>query len=58
MQAYGRVGRPTALQVLTGEDKSPRSNPTSYPTHLMKFGFQKEKKIQSVGNREELHRGK
>ena len=34
MQADSRVGRRRALQNLVGEDKSPRSNHPSYPTHL------------------------
>ena len=34
MQAESRVGRLRALQIMAGEDESPRSNPQSYPTHL------------------------
>ena len=29
-----RVGRRTGLQILAGEDESPRSNTQSYPTHF------------------------
>ena len=34
MQAYCRVGRRRAIQILAREDESPRSNPHSYPTHF------------------------
>ena len=34
MQADSRMGRRRALQILAGEDESPRSNPHSYPTHF------------------------
>ena len=34
MQADSRVGRRRALQILAGEEESPRSNPESYPTHF------------------------
>ena len=34
MQADSRVGRQRTLQILAGEDESPRSNPQSYPTHF------------------------
>ena len=34
MQANSRVGRRRALQILAGEDESPRSNPQTYPTHF------------------------
>ena len=34
MQADGRVGRGKALQILAGEDESPRLNPVSYPTQF------------------------
>ena len=34
MQADSRVGRRRALQILAGEDESPRSKPQSYPTHF------------------------
>ena len=43
MQADSRVGRRRALQILAGEDESPRSNPQSYPTHF-KFKMDPEKK--------------
>ena len=34
MQANSRVGRRRALQILTGEDESPRSNHQLSPTHF------------------------
>ena len=34
MKAENRVGRRRALQILTGEDEFPRSNPHLYPTHF------------------------
>ena len=34
MQADNRVVRQRALQILAGEDESPRLNPQSYPTHF------------------------
>ena len=34
MQADSRVRTRRALQILTGEDDSPRSDPQSYPTHF------------------------
>ena len=49
MQADSRVGRRRALQILAGEDESPRSNPLSYPTHFRsKMDPEEEKEIQSV----------
>ena len=32
--ADSRVGRRIALQILAGEDESPRANPQSNPTHF------------------------
>ena len=34
VQADKRVRRRRALQILAGEDESPRSNPQSYPIHI------------------------
>ena len=58
MQADTRVGRRRALQILAGEEESPRSKPQSYPTHLT-FHMQnrpgKETNIQPMRNRKEPH---
>ena len=45
MQADRRVGRRSALQILAGEDESPRSNPHSYPTHF-RWKMDPEKKMK------------
>ena len=45
MQADSRVGRQKALQILTGEDESPRSDAK---------WIRKEENIQPVGNRKKL----
>ena len=54
MRADSRVGRRQALQILAGGDKSPRSNPLSYPTQF-RCEMGPEKKRKTVGDREELH---
>ena len=56
MQADTRVGRRRALQILAGEDESPRSKPQSYPTHFtFKMNPENKKNIQPMGNRKEPH---
>ena len=45
MQADSRVGRQGALQIVAGEDETPKSNPQSYLTHL-RCKMDPEKKIK------------
>ena len=45
MQADSRGRRRRALQILVGEDESPRSNPQSYPTHFTCKVDPEEKRI-------------
>ena len=49
MQAESRVVRRRALQILEGEDESPRSNPHSYPTQFRCKMYPDKKKNSTCG---------